>query len=207
MGLPHRPRRRGLALAPIHHTDATGRSGGVFSDPEGSAQVPAPAGGDGCYGAVVTFAVLLCTDGSAVSTDALAAGLELLGPDARVSVVTVSGAPDAAELTGSGFAGAALTPEEFDRQVDAAAESARSVITTTVETLGLDDPDTYIVGGEPGPAICQLASELSAKAIVIGSRGRGGLRRAVLGSVSDHVVRNAGCTVLVTGAVRADGPG
>ena len=34
---------------------------------------------------------------------------------------------------------------------------------------------------------------------MVGSRGRGGLKRAVLGSVSDHIVRNAPCPVLVTG--------
>jgi nucleotide-binding universal stress UspA family protein len=34
-----------------------------------------------------------------------------------------------------------------------------------------------------------------------GSRGRGGLTRALLGSVSDYIVRNAPCPVVVTGDV------
>ena len=33
--------------------------------------------------------------------------------------------------------------------------------------------------------------------IVLGSRGRGGIRRALMGSVSDAVVRHAHCPVLV----------
>jgi nucleotide-binding universal stress UspA family protein len=33
----------------------------------------------------------------------------------------------------------------------------------------------------------------------MGSRGRGGIKRALLGSVSDYVVRNARCPVVVTG--------
>lgn len=37
-------------------------------------------------------------------------------------------------------------------------------------------------------------------AIVIGTRGRGGIKRALLGSVSDYVVRNAPCPVVVTTA-------
>jgi nucleotide-binding universal stress UspA family protein len=31
----------------------------------------------------------------------------------------------------------------------------------------------------------------------MGSRGRGGIKRALLGSVSDHVVRNAPCPVVI----------
>jgi nucleotide-binding universal stress UspA family protein len=33
----------------------------------------------------------------------------------------------------------------------------------------------------------------------MGSRGRGGIKRALLGSVSDFVVRNASCPVVITG--------
>ena len=64
--------------------------------------------------------------------------------------------------------------------------------------LGIPDAELRVLTGSPGPAICDLATELGASAIVIGSRGRGGFRRAVLGSVSDHVVRHAPCPVVVT---------
>jgi nucleotide-binding universal stress UspA family protein len=43
-----------------------------------------------------------------------------------------------------------------------------------------------------------LAGDVDASALVIGSRGRGGLKRAFLGSVSDYVVRNAPCSVIVS---------
>jgi nucleotide-binding universal stress UspA family protein len=42
-----------------------------------------------------------------------------------------------------------------------------------------------------------LAEELGADLIVMGSRGLGGVRRALMGSVSDSVVRHAHCPVLV----------
>ena len=56
-----------------------------------------------------------------------------------------------------------------------------------------------VLEGNPGDAVCSYAGEIGAKAIVMGSRGRGGVRRALLGSVSDHTVRNAPCPVVITG--------
>ena len=46
-------------------------------------------------------------------------------------------------------------------------------------------------------AIVHLAEEIDAGMIVIGSRGFGGMRRALMGNVADSVVRHAHCPVLV----------
>ena len=51
--------------------------------------------------------------------------------------------------------------------------------------------------GRPYAEIVHLAEELEAGIVVVGSRGEGGVRRALLGSVSDSVVRHAHCPVLV----------
>ena len=51
--------------------------------------------------------------------------------------------------------------------------------------------------GRPDAEIVGLADELGAGLIVLGSRGLGPLRRALMGSVSDSVVRHAHCPVLV----------
>ncbi len=45
--------------------------------------------------------------------------------------------------------------------------------------------------------IVRVAEDISAGLIVMGSRGPGGVRRALMGSVSDSVVRHAHCPVLV----------
>lgn len=132
---------------------------------------------------------------------ALAAGLELLGLDHEFALVSVMDAPDEGALAGSGHAGPELTPEEFDRQAATARDTASAAIHAAQQELtGLKAAEVHMPPGEPGPAICKLATELSARAIVIGTRGRGGLKRAFLGSVSDHVVRNAPCSVVVTRA-------
>jgi nucleotide-binding universal stress UspA family protein len=155
----------------------------------------------------VTFTVLLCTDGSERSTKALATGWGLFGPEAEAVVVTVADDPDPSLLTGSGFGGPVVSVEEFDQQSDRADSVARSVVDGTVEALGLTGAGTQVLRGDPATAICGLAEELSARAIVVGSRGRGGLKRAVLGSVSDHLVRHAPCTVVVTGEQEGDAAG
>jgi nucleotide-binding universal stress UspA family protein len=51
--------------------------------------------------------------------------------------------------------------------------------------------------GRPHTDIVHLAEELDAGIVVVESRGEGGVRRALLGSVSDSVVRHAHCPVLV----------
>lgn len=51
--------------------------------------------------------------------------------------------------------------------------------------------------GEPGPAIVEAAAAEQVDMIVVGSHGRGTVGRLLLGSVSDHVIRNATAPVLV----------
>ena len=51
-------------------------------------------------------------------------------------------------------------------------------------------------GGVP-QEIVSLAEDMGVGLIVVGSRGHGGIRRALMGSVSDAVVRHAHCPVVV----------
>lgn len=50
--------------------------------------------------------------------------------------------------------------------------------------------------GEPVPVILQTAQEIGADLIVMGTHGRTGLRRLLMGSVAENVVRKAACPVL-----------
>lgn len=55
----------------------------------------------------------------------------------------------------------------------------------------------HVALGAPAREIVDLAARLDADVIVLGTHGRRGVRRAVLGSVAEHVVRLAGCPVFV----------
>lgn len=51
--------------------------------------------------------------------------------------------------------------------------------------------------GKPSHEILELAEEVGADLILLGTHGRTGLGRIVLGSTAEHVMREAGCPVLV----------
>lgn len=51
--------------------------------------------------------------------------------------------------------------------------------------------------GEPGLCLCQAAKNWGADLIVLGRRGRTGLTEALLGSVSNHVLHHAPCSIFV----------
>jgi nucleotide-binding universal stress UspA family protein len=56
---------------------------------------------------------------------------------------------------------------------------------------------THVLGGAPAPAIAQLASDVEADLVVVGTHGRRGAKRLLLGSVAEGTVRLAPCAVLV----------
>jgi nucleotide-binding universal stress UspA family protein len=66
-----------------------------------------------------------------------------------------------------------------------------------VKVAGGTVAGTHLRMGQVDLEIVALAEELGADLIVMGCRGLGGLRRALMGSVSDSVVRHAHCPVLV----------
>ena len=142
--------------------------------------------------------VLLCADGSEVATSAIAAGIELLRPADRVVVAMAVDPVDPMLVTGTGMAGGVMSLQESETETARRDADARALLEAVRTELALRDAELMVVAGPPGPSLCELAASLPASVIVMGTRGRGGLRRAVLGSVSDHVVRNAPCPVVTT---------
>ena len=146
--------------------------------------------------------VLIGTDGSDDAIAAAAAGLGLLGAPSAVTVVCVMDTPGAATAgLESGFAGGMVSDAEVDRAWSMVEQDAREALERTVERLGVETPVEQVArAGEAGPAICHLAEEIGADVIVVGSRGRGAIKRALLGSVSSHITNHAPCPVVVVRA-------
>ena len=74
-------------------------------------------------------------------------------------------------------------------------------LTLEVKAAGGVVDGAHLRMGNVAEEIVGLAKDLEADLIVMGSRGYGGLRRAIEGSISDLVVRRAHCPVMT---VRAD---
>ena len=90
-----------------------------------------------------------------------------------------------------------ILEEEFERRSE---QRGREVLDAEVERAGSAGgtvEQAHLAMGEPAREIVHLAEDLGAGLIVVGSRGRGGMRRALMGSVSDAVVRHAHCPVMV----------
>lgn len=67
--------------------------------------------------------------------------------------------------------------------------------------VGVDRPPmTFSASGKPAHEIVEAAKGWSADAIVVGSHGLRGVKRALLGSVAEGVMRHAVCPVLVVRA-------
>jgi nucleotide-binding universal stress UspA family protein len=133
--------------------------------------------------------VLLATDLSATSTAAEDEALRLAcSLRARLVAISVID-PGSLRLPGGRFYA------RMD-QVRDERESAAQRLMARARDLGI--PTAFLVWeGDPGEAIVDAADAERADLIVLGTHGRTGVNRSLFGSVSDHVVRNAPCPVVV----------
>ena len=148
--------------------------------------------------------VLLATDGSEVADLAARTAADLADKTgSELHLVHVFGITPwyPAYPEGFGLGGVELEDPELEEDLQRTSEQrARELLDAEVEnlrSLGVTLAQAHLVEGGVAQEIVGLAEEIGAGLIVIGSRGRGGIRRALMGSVSDSVVRHAHCPVMV----------
>merc|ERR1712169_80944 len=91
----------------------------------------------------------------------------------------------------------AAKKEEHKQQALAHAEKVVSKGTDKAAEVGLPNIDGKFVAGCPREVILHVAEENEVDVIAMGARGLGQLSRLILGSVSDFVMKNASCNVLI----------
>jgi nucleotide-binding universal stress UspA family protein len=145
--------------------------------------------------------ILVATDGSPSSTEAVAFGVELAAEhEAELIFVHVVPTLDVVPAIGFGAIGGAFPHElsEHDRQLldEAAAIAAEHEIISTVALLRGDTVDEIVA----------YADSHDVDLIVVGSRGHGTVASALLGSVSRGILGESKRPVLIVRAVTVAAP-
>ncbi len=143
--------------------------------------------------------ILVTLDGSDLAGTALPEVARVAGPDTEVIVAEVIDSVGQILTRTSGGAGFALS-EAGETTIDAAdvviahqrtgAEGYLEAARELLLSRGIAKVTARVLEGTAGPMIVRLADEENVDVIVMATHGRSGVSRALLGSVSDHVVRH-----------------
>ena len=132
--------------------------------------------------------ILIALDDSAIAAHAVEVGLQLASAlKAQVALVHVVDPP-------------AIQPDSGIPAVEWAATLKRegqAFLATTAQRADQPPAWQFLREGKPADQILSAAREWDADVIVIGTHGRSGVSRLVLGSTAESVVRHASCPVLV----------
>jgi nucleotide-binding universal stress UspA family protein len=138
--------------------------------------------------------ILLATDGSEEAELAALMAVDLAdATDCELHVVHVGVVP----IFLKSYPGTLGYERRLYEQIEEVSRELLRKQSWRVKAAGAAVAGTHLRMGQVALEIVALAEELQADLIVMGSRGLGGVRRALMGSVSDSVVRHAHCPVLV----------
>jgi nucleotide-binding universal stress UspA family protein len=132
--------------------------------------------------------ILLATDGSREAELAATTASDLANAtNSELHIVHVG------ELLPSLLAQTEVEPAQLERE----ARERLDEQVRRVEEAGGTIKEAHLRLGRADEEIVDLAQGLGVGLIVMGSRGHGRIRRALMGSVSDSVVRHAPCPVTI----------
>jgi len=134
--------------------------------------------------------ILIAVDGEPISAHAADVGADLARSlAAQVALIyVVNSSPGYGADTG-------VAPNEL---IDSAKQDGKKLVSEFRSRLSLQSSALdFVQAGGPSTEIVKAAREWPADLIVIGSHGRSGFQRALLGSVAEQVMRHASCPVLV----------
>ncbi len=88
------------------------------------------------------------------------------------------------------------TMEAIERDVEMCIKKRMDMLIDELSVEGIKVEQSIDIG-DPLQVILQKASEIDANLIIMGTGGKKGLKRLIMGSVTEHVARGADCPVLV----------
>jgi nucleotide-binding universal stress UspA family protein len=150
--------------------------------------------------------ILVPVDGSEHADRALDYALDLAEKyDATIKILNVVDTPAMARYAATPTLTGATAPVAIPVWVSTYAKESKAksekMLSETLEKAKKIKPDlkisTKLVEGRPADQIVETAKEGNFDIIVMGSRGLGGIKEFLLGSVSDRVSEDAKCPVLI----------
>lgn len=118
-----------------------------------------------------------------------------LAPTARLELVHAFSIPPTFEQA---MVRAGTSQADMEAYRSAKADSAKKDLSQFVlDVFGTEKVATHFLDGEPGPALARLAKSGDIDLLALGPSGRGIILQALLGSVTQRVLREATCDVLV----------
>jgi len=142
--------------------------------------------------------IVLATDGSEEAQLAATTASDLAQKtNSELHIVTVAEDPFLATDFTLPF------PEAAERHRQQLRKEVQAMLDRQVERVqeaGGKVAQSHLKVGRTDDKIVSLAEELGAGLVVMGSRGQGGIRRALMGSVSSSVIEHAHCPVMVVRA-------
>ncbi|NUN50733.1 MAG: universal stress protein, partial [Candidatus Brocadiae bacterium] len=163
--------------------------------------VPAPD--DGLPAAVRYRSVLAVTDLSPLGNAAVPHAYALLPAGGTVHLLHVREVEEPGETSMIIHLPKSSNPEESARESAAAAAALSALVPESSATPGVETRIEVAEAPDAADGIRQAAERLGADAIVLATRGRSGLGKALLGSVADRVLKEAGRPVLLIRSTQA----
>ncbi|MBJ6988624.1 MULTISPECIES: universal stress protein [unclassified Devosia] len=143
--------------------------------------------------------ILIATDGSELANKALSAALELAKLNGASVIALTSTDPIVSALGGGSFgaidAGSILSEleESYAKHAKTILAQARDI----AQAQGVNIETRYLAEHRPADAILEAAEKIGCDTIVMGSHGRRGFQRMLLGSQAAEVLARSTIPVLV----------
>lgn len=143
--------------------------------------------------------ILIATDGSSASKSVIEAACGTIASPENTAVKIISAVEPITPMAAEPFAISAEYYNEIETDLSRQAKiTVESAITVLKESCpNLSDVSGEVLHGGAARVIVESARQWNADLIIVGSHGYGVWSRVLLGSVSNAVVHNAPCSVLI----------
>ena len=135
--------------------------------------------------------IMIAVDGSSESLQAVREALKLIARGLRTEIALVNVQEPASLLE--------LATRDADAIAAAAVQAGENLMSEAAALLDAEGVgySMAVVLGEPGSMLLEMAEDLNADMVIMGARGMGALKSAIVGSVSKTVITHCHRPVLV----------